>query len=128
MTDNLFDPDSGAIPPEHTQRRVVDVLPPDWVAAKGSLAWRWWEFHLAHPEVERGLVSLARQLLNRGYKHLGIGMLWETLRYHSMLGAKVPDEDVFRLNNSNRAYYARFLMEQHADLDGVFETRALTAS
>lgn len=81
-------------------------------------------FHARHPEVYLELVRLGRTLLARGYTHLGIGMLWETLRYTSMLGAS-PGEDTYRLNNNHRSRYARLIMEREPGFAGVFETRAL---
>ncbi len=99
-------------------------LGPDW--AREGLPAAWWTFHIAHPEVGRSLLGLARPLLRQGYTHLGIKMLWETLRYQTMLGAR-PDEDVYRLNNNHHAYYARWLMETYPDLAGVFEIRSSKA-
>jgi hypothetical protein len=81
-------------------------------------------FHAAHPEVYDTLCRLARRLVRRGYRHLGIGMLWETMRYRTMLGAS-PEEDAFRLNNNHRSRYARLIMEQEPDLRGMFELREL---
>lgn len=96
---------------------------PEW--AREGLGADWWAFHRAHPEVAGGLVRLARPLLRRGYTHLGLKMLWETLRYRTMLGAQVPDESPWRLNNNWTSFYARHLMETYPDLAGVFELREL---
>lgn len=102
---------------------------PEWVSPNPTeLSARWWEFHRGHPDVYLGLVKLARRQTRRGSTHLGIAMLWETLRYRTMLGASTPDEDAVKLNNSHRAYYARFIMETCADLEGVFETRKVSGS
>lgn len=101
---------------------------PEWVGPNpASHEGRWWEFHLAHPDVYLGLVKLARRQTRRGSAHLGISMLWETLRYRTMLGARTPDEDLVKLNNNLRAYYARFIMERCPDLDRVFSTRKVPA-
>jgi hypothetical protein len=97
---------------------------PLWADEQSPLEARWWTFHLAHPEVATALATRARALLDRGHRHIGIAMLWETLRYETLLGAG-PNQDTYRLNNTHRAYYARWLMETHADLAGVFETREL---
>jgi hypothetical protein len=86
------------------------------------------EFHRAHPEVYLKLRELALEVVTRGHaKHLGIGMLWETLRYYTLLGAG-PDEDAFRLNNNYRSRYARMLMMNEPELEGVFETRTLRSA
>lgn len=88
---------------------------------------RFREFHARHPEVYEGLCRLARALVARGYSHLGIGMLWETLRYQTMLGAS-PGEDSFRLNDHYRSRYARLMMDQEPDLAGLFELRHLRSA
>lgn len=85
---------------------------------------RFWRFHARHPEVFAALRRLSLALVDRGYQHLGIGMLWETLRYNTMLGS-TPDEDVYRLNDHYRSRYARLLMETEPRLEGVFELRRL---
>lgn len=108
----LFDPDEPLEEPAATPAQE----------ARLEAAFR--SFHSAHPEVYDQLCKLARRLVRRGYTHLGIGMLWETMRYRTMLGAG-PDEDIYRLNNNHRSRYARLIMEQEADLVGIFELREL---
>lgn len=102
--------------------------PPDGPAGDSlTIRERWEAFHAGHPEVGAALRELASRLVARGHRHLGISMLWETLRYQTMLGAG-PDEDAYRLNNDFRALYARWLMDSDARLDGVFEIRRAAAS
>lgn len=98
------------------------ALPPAW-ADVNDLARKWWKFHASHPEVGRELANLALRLVRNGHRHLGIGMLWETLRYTTLVGRK-PTERGPRLNDHYRAYYARWLMETDRRLAGVFATRA----
>lgn len=97
----------------------------DGWAEDRSIEARFRSFHAAHPEVYVQLCRLARRLVRRGYTHLGIGMLWETMRYRTMLGAAVPEEDEYRLNNIYRSRYARLIMQQEPDLAGMFELREL---
>lgn len=102
------------------------AVEPDWLDASPTFPPAH-QFHTTYPEVYEQLRRLALDLVDRGWIHLGIGMLWETLRYTSMLGAD-PSENVgggytARLNNSHRAFYARLLMEREPRLVGVFETR-----
>jgi hypothetical protein len=107
-----------------TQEETMTLfsIPPD----RRPIEVRFREFHAAHPEVYDRLCELARNLRHRGYTHLGIGMLWETLRYFTMLGAK-PDEDTFKLNDHYRSRYARLIMDNEPDLSGLFELRELRA-
>ena len=49
-------------------------------------------------------------------------MLFEVLLWQRML--QTTDED-FKLNNNYAPRYARMIMENNQDLDGVFELRAM---
>lgn len=83
----------------------------------------WSAFHAEHPEVYAKLRELALDLVDRGHRrHLGIAMLWEVMRYYTILGAE-PGDDVYRLNNNHKALYARLLMANEPALVDVFETR-----
>jgi hypothetical protein len=82
------------------------------------------EFHLAHPEVYTQLVQLARTWQTNGTAKLGIATLFEVLRWNSHLN---PGKDSgYKLNNNYRALYARKIMEQEPDLNGLFEIRERT--
>lgn len=80
------------------------------------------EHHAKHPEVYEALVRLARQARSRGHQRIGIGMLWEVLRWETTIGDHGAE---YRLNNDHRSRYARLVMDQEADLAGIFETRSL---
>lgn len=96
---------------------------PSW--ATGDDIWdEWWQFHLDHPDVYGELIVRARRLLDRGCKRIGIGMLWEVLRYETLVGATSTEAPV-RLNNDFRSRYARLLIDREPELADVIETRAL---
>lgn len=80
-------------------------------------------FHAAHPEVYAELVELARTARRAGRSRIGIGMLWEVLRWERTL--RGVEEGGFKLNDHFRSRYARLLMEREPDLAGIFETREL---
>lgn len=84
-------------------------------------------FHYKNPQVYDRLVQLARRAVARGKKRIGIGMLWEVMRWEMWLDV-VDDGDVFKLNNSYRSRYARLIMETELSLADVFETRKLKSS
>jgi len=90
---------------------------------ESRLAAEFLAFHEANPKVYAELVRLARQAKARGRTKVGIGMLWEVLRWHFWLETNGADE--FKLNNNHRSRYARLIMGLEADLLGVFETREL---
>jgi len=81
-------------------------------------------FHAANPHVYRELVLLARRARRRGVERIGIGMLFEVLRWNVALRT---GGDEFKLNNNYRSYYARLIMMREPELADVFETRQLHA-
>lgn len=79
------------------------------------------EFHAEHPEVYHQLTRLARSWQSNGAAKLGIATLFEVLRWNSHMN---PDKHGgYKLNNNYRALYARLIMEQEPDLQGIFELR-----
>jgi hypothetical protein len=78
------------------------------------------QFHAANPHVYVHLVRLARRARRSGATRVGIGQLFEVLRWRVLLSTTDPD---FKLNNNYRAHYARLIMEREADLRGIFELR-----
>lgn len=89
----------------------------------------YWEsfcaFHLKNPWVYSELVSMTRDLVDRGHDTVGMGMLFEVLRWGSMM--KTEDESGLKLPNSYRSLYARMIMELEPELDGVFNLSRLTS-
>ena len=90
-----------------------------------SIAERFDRFDSANPHVYRALVRLARQLRGRGHRRLGIKMLFEVLRWQSMLQTTDTDRRGFKLTNDFTSHYARQIMDREPDLDEVFTTRPL---
>lgn len=90
-----------------------------------TLEQRFDAFHAANPHVYQELRRLALQLTRHGHRRIGIGMIYEVLRWQYILSTKDTDND-FKLNNNYRAFYARLLMDTEPELAGVFETRTQT--
>lgn len=83
-------------------------------------------FHRENPWVYSRLRDLALDMARRGHTRIGIGMLWEVLRWQ--VATSTSGDQGFRLNNSLRSRYARALAENERELADVFETRALRAA
>ena len=83
---------------------------------------RFEEFHDENPHVYRNLELLAARAHRAGASRIGIGMLFEVLRWEHTLRTT---GDEFKLNNSFRSRYVRLMLERHPEWDGLFETRAL---
>lgn len=79
-------------------------------------------FHLANPHVYDELVGMAREAKSHGATKLGIGQMFEVLRWN--VGIQTDTWD-FKLNNNYRAFYARLIMGEEPDLEDIFETREL---
>jgi hypothetical protein len=86
----------------------------------GSIQSRFASFHHENPHVYDRLVAMARGLQKRGMSRIGIGLLTEHLRFLHVIRTK---GDPFKLNNDYRALYARKIMTENPDLDGIFELR-----
>lgn len=80
-------------------------------------------FHAAHPEVYGEIVKLCHTAKAAGRKKIGIGALWEVMRWNFWL--RKDDHEEFRLNNNYRASYARMVMDREPDLAGIFDVREL---
>jgi hypothetical protein len=83
---------------------------------------RFAEFHAEFPAVYLNLVRLAREAVVRGHKRIGIGMLWEVLRWETQIG---DHRATYKLNDHYRSRYARLIIAQEPDLAEVFEIREL---
>lgn len=81
------------------------------------------EFDKENPHVKRELAKMALGLRARGVKRWGIAGLFEVLRYRHSIKT---DGDDFKLNNNFRALYARKLMNDFQELEGLFEIRERT--
>ena len=93
---------------------------------KATLAERAAAFDDANPQVYRLLRELALDLVHRGHRVIGIGMLFEVVRWqHAM---RTTDDTGYKLNNSYRAHYARRLMKDEPELQGVFNLRRVHGS
>ncbi len=85
---------------------------------------RFHNFHHDNPHVYVELVRLARQARARGHLKIGIKMLWEVMRWNFKMQTTDTTSD-FKLSNDYHSRYARLIMKQEKDLDGLFELREL---
>lgn len=76
-------------------------------------------FHLANPHLLPAIVKLCLNMKKAGHARWGIAGAFEVLRYQ----VRTKSHD-YRLNNSHRAYFARWIMRDVPDLAGFFELRA----
>lgn len=103
--------------PDDAVRRIVESS-----EAERDHRARFEAFHHRNPEVYDRIVELARAAVQAGHQRVGIAMLFEVLRYDSMVGHDRRED--YKLNNDYKAFYARLVMDREPDLEGVFELRA----
>ena len=85
------------------------------------------EFHAKNPQVFQELEKLAEVMIRKGRKKIGIGLLFEVLRWEFYMNTDDPNSE-FKLNNNYRSHYARLLVERHPELDGALELRHLRSA
>ena len=96
----------------HADRRSLQTRYAEWRASADGEA--------VYLNVRERALALRR----RGWRHFGIGALWEAARYDWALRVG-PDATGVKVNNDYRSRMARELMEQEPTLAGFFETREL---
>jgi hypothetical protein len=112
-----------------TTLNLFDDGAPDYVppSSHGTIQERFEEFHRLNPWVYEAIEKLAADWIGRGRKRLGIGMLWEVLRWqYAMRTQDVSSE--FKLNDHYRSRYVRLLLRKHPEWTEVFELRALKSA
>ncbi len=69
-------------------------------------------------------VRFTLQLADRGHRNIGVALIFERIRWESMIRT-VGEE--WKLNNNYRSIYARRFMRDYPHLDGLFRLRELRA-
>ncbi len=82
-------------------------------------------FHELNPWVFDALVRLARDLHDRGRERIGINMLVEVLRWQWTRQTSDPSSE-FKINNNYAPRYARLIMDEFDDLEGIFQLREMS--
>jgi hypothetical protein len=109
------------------QPSLFEPIVPVPDASKLTIQAAFEEFDRLNPWVRRQLVRLARDLVARGHTRLGMGGLFEVLRWQVQMSTKDPSSK-FKLNNSYRSRYTRKIEQECPDLRGLFEKRMLHAN
>jgi len=102
----------------------VSEYPDDHVGPNPELTIReaFLRFHRENPHVYAQLQAMAQEAQRAGATKIGIGMMFEVLRWQTLLRTRGDD---FKLNNNYRSYYARLLIARNPALSELFELRRL---
>lgn len=115
--------DTALAPPVHQQLELeVQPLVQPNTQPTESIQERFEAFHAANPWVLTALEKLTREHLETGARRLGIGMLWEVIRWKY---ASATRGDDFRANNNFRSRYVRLLRARNPEWSDVFAVREL---
>ncbi|CAM5313704.1 hypothetical protein [Streptomyces abikoensis] len=90
--------------------------------APPSIQERFEAFHELNPWILDHLEGLTADCVQRGLNRVGIGMLFEVLRWSY---GRATFGEPWRLNNDFRSRYVRRMLERHPEWTSLFETRAL---
>lgn len=94
---------------------------------KATIQERFEAFHADNPWVYTALVELIEFLRAKGVRKLGIGMLWEQLRWRVFLVTHDANSG-FKLNDHYRSRYVRLLVESNPHYADLFELRQLRSA
>jgi len=92
------------------------------VDMRASINARFAQFRAENPRVEERLYQLTQELVSKGHTHLSIKMLWEFLRVEHL---RAHSKDPYKYCNDYTSRYARLLMKNHPELQGVFDLREI---
>ncbi|MFJ8314235.1 MULTISPECIES: hypothetical protein [unclassified Streptomyces] len=87
-----------------------------------SIQERFEAFHQLNPWILEKLEALTRDCVDRGLKRVGIGMLFEVLRWQY---GRATRGEPWKLNNDFRSRYARRLLDLYPEWSSLFETRRI---
>lgn len=85
-------------------------------------AYREWD--ALNPHFYPLFCRFAVQLAERGHRHISSKLIFERVRWESLI--KTVGDD-YKLNNNYTALYARRFMRDHPQYEGFFRTRELKA-
>ncbi|MEV4741776.1 hypothetical protein [Streptomyces sp. NPDC049555] len=102
---------------------VAPLRHPEPAGGEVSIQRRFEAFHELNPWIAEQLEVLTADCLQHGSRRVGIGMLFEVLRWQ--YGRATAGREPWRLNNDYRSRYVRLLIERHPEWVDIFETRRL---
>lgn len=94
----------------------------DLFSGKSEAQQKFDKFHKENPKVYEELLALAKQAHDRGRSKIGINMLVEVVRWNRYIQTR---GDVFKINNNFAPYYVRLIIENHPELEHLFELRRI---
>lgn len=72
-----------------------------------------------NPEIWEFFQKFSLQMINRGYSRIGSKMIFERIRWETMIIGK----GIFKVNNNYTPYYARKFERLYPHFEGIFAKR-----
>lgn len=85
-----------------------------------ELSQKFLKYHQDNPHVWAAFERFALQAADSGRKRIGTAMIYERMRWYSMIEAT---GDIYKINNNYKADYARLFNEKYPHLHDMFPTR-----
>ncbi|MGX1668638.1 hypothetical protein [Streptomyces sp. NPDC055400] len=108
--------------PVQVELPIAPLRHPEPASTGVSIQERFESFHQFNPWILEQLEALTADCTERGLRRIGIGMLFEVLRWHY---GRATRGEPFKLNNDFRSRYVRMLVDRRPEWSGLFETREL---
>lgn len=94
---------------------------PDYTVARDFMA-----FHRENPDIYLALLKVAQRAAERGYSKWAIAGAFEVVRWE-WSEINPAANGGFKLPNNWKPWYARLIMVEHPELDGLFDLRSCPA-
>lgn len=88
-----------------------------------SLEAKFQRYHRNNPDVFALLLRFTLEAKRRGYRHYGVGAVFERIRWH--MDIETHDKEGFKLNNNYRSRYVRLLEQLFPEHAGFYRKREL---
>ncbi|MDN3025697.1 hypothetical protein [Streptomyces sp. S.PB5] len=101
---------------------IAAIQQPENPGGKLTIQERFEAFDQLNPWILKHLESLTADCIERGLTRIGIGMLFEVLRWQYGLATR---GEPWKLNNDFRSRYVRRLIDLHPEWSPLFEIRKI---
>ncbi|MFI6088473.1 hypothetical protein [Streptomyces sp. NPDC051218] len=101
---------------------IATIRQPENPGSNLTIQERFEAFNELNPWILRHLENLTADCMERGLTRIGIGMLFEVLRWQYGIATR---GEPWKLNNDFRSRYARCLIAMHPEWSNLFETRKI---
>lgn len=89
---------------------------------ESDLQAKFWEFHIANPQVYALFERFTFEVIMRGFRHYSADAIIHRVRWETSI---TTTDNEFKINDHHTAYYARRFHANHPEHDGFFRLRGV---